>query len=54
MKTYRKHLHEKLKNDQFRRLYEEERQISELSLKIFETRETRADPRRNCPKVRKK
>lgn len=41
MKTYRKHLNKKLKNDQFRRLYEEERQIAELSLKIFETRENK-------------
>ncbi len=39
MRTFRKHLNKKLKNDQFRRLYEEERQIAELSLKIFETRE---------------
>ncbi len=38
MRTFRKHLNKKLKNDQFRRLYEEERQIAELSLKIFETR----------------
>ncbi len=41
MKTYRKHLNKKLKNDQFRRLYEEERQIAELSLKILETRENK-------------
>jgi len=39
MKTFRKHLSEKLKNDQFRILYGEKRQIAELSLKIFETRE---------------
>lgn len=42
MRTFRKHLNEKLKNDQFRRLYEEERQIAELSLKIFETRENKS------------
>ena len=41
MKTFRKHLNEKLKNDQFRSLYEEERQLAELSLKIFETRENK-------------
>ena len=41
MKTFRKHLSKKLKNDQFRRLYEEERQLVELSLKIFETRENK-------------
>ncbi len=41
MKTFKKHLNEKLKNDQFRRLYEEERQIAELSLKIFKNRENK-------------
>ena len=41
MKTFRKHLSKKLKNDQFRSLYEEERQLAELSLKIFETRENK-------------
>lgn len=41
MRTFRKHLDKKLKNDQFRILYEEERQIAELSLKIFETRESK-------------
>ncbi len=41
MKTFRKHLNEKLKNDQFRRLYEEERQLAELSLKILGTRESK-------------
>ena len=41
MKTFRKHLNGKLKNDQFRRLYEEERQIAELSLKILETRKNK-------------
>ena len=41
MKTFRKHLSEKLKDDQFRRLYEEERQLAELSLKILGTRESK-------------
>jgi len=41
MKTFRKHLDKKLKNDQFRRLYEEERQLVEFSLKIFETRKNK-------------
>ena len=39
MKTFRRHLDKKLKNDHFRRLYEEERQLAELSLKVFETQE---------------
>lgn len=41
MKTFRKHLNEKPKNDQFRRLYEEERQLVEFSLQIFETRKNK-------------
>lgn len=41
METFRKHLDKKLKNDHFRRLYEEERQLAELSLKIFETRKNK-------------
>ena len=41
MKTFRKHLDKKLKNDRFRRLYGEERQLAELSLKIFETRKNK-------------
>ncbi len=39
MKTFRKHLNEKLKNEHFRRVYEEERQLAELSLKILGARE---------------
>ena len=41
MKTFRKHLNEKLKNDRFKRLYEEERQLAELSLMILGTRESK-------------
>ena len=41
MKTFRKHLSEKLKNDRFRRLYEKERQLVEFSLKILETRKNK-------------
>ncbi|MBT3602969.1 MAG: helix-turn-helix transcriptional regulator [Candidatus Latescibacteria bacterium] len=41
MKTFRKHLNEKLKDKQFKKLYEEERQLAALSLKILGTREQR-------------
>jgi DNA-binding Xre family transcriptional regulator len=41
MKTYRTHLNEKLKNKRFRRLYEEERQLAELSVRLLEIREQR-------------
>jgi HTH-type transcriptional regulator / antitoxin HipB len=39
MKTFKKHLNEKLKNEQFKRLYEEERQLVELSFRILNARE---------------
>ena len=39
MRSFRRHLKEKLKSERFRRLYEEERQLAELSLKILGIRE---------------
>lgn len=39
MKTFRKHLDQKLRSDNFRKLYEEERQLAELALKIHGARE---------------
>jgi DNA-binding XRE family transcriptional regulator len=39
MQTFRGHLEEKLKNERFQRLYEEERELAELSLKILEIRQ---------------
>jgi HTH-type transcriptional regulator/antitoxin HipB len=39
MKTFKKHLNEKLKSEQFKRLYEEERQLAELSLRVLSARE---------------
>ena len=39
MRPFRKHLKEKLKDKRFRELYEEEKKLAELSLKIFDTRE---------------
>ena len=39
MKTFRKHLKEKLKSERFKRLYEEEQKLAELSLRIIDTRE---------------
>jgi len=39
MKSFRQHLKEKLKDERFRQLYEEERQLAELSLKILDIRE---------------
>ena len=41
MRTFRKHLEEKLKGDRFRGLYEEEKQLSDLALKIHEARPRR-------------
>ena len=39
MRTFRSYLREKLKDERFRRLYEEERQLAELSLKISDARQ---------------
>jgi len=39
MKTFRKHLDAKLKDEHFSRLYAEERQLAELSLRILSARE---------------
>jgi len=39
MKTFKKHLNEKLKDEGFSRLYTEERQLAELSLRILNARE---------------
>lgn len=39
MKTLNKHLNEKLKNKKFKEIYEEEKKLIELSLKIHEIRE---------------
>ena len=38
MRSFRRHLNEKLNDKRFRRLYEEERQLTELSLKIHQMR----------------
>jgi HTH-type transcriptional regulator/antitoxin HipB len=39
MRSFRQHLKEKLNDERFRQLYEEERQLAELSLKILDIRE---------------
>ena len=39
MRSFKKHLTEKLKDTHFRQLYNEERQLAELALKILDTRE---------------
>ena len=39
MRTFRSYLSEKLRDERFRRLYEEERQLAELSLKISDVRQ---------------
>ena len=39
MRTFREHLKEKLKDKRFKELYEEERQLAELSLRIISARE---------------
>ena len=38
MRSFRRHLKEKLKDERFKRLYEEEQQLTELSLKIHHMR----------------
>ena len=39
MRSFRNHLKEKLKDERFRRIYKEEKQLAELSLKIYHLRE---------------
>ena len=39
MRSFGSHLNEKLKNERFRRIYEEEKQLAELSLKIHRIRQ---------------
>lgn len=39
MRSFKKHLRERLKDTKFRKLYEEEKKLAELSLKILDTRE---------------
>jgi HTH-type transcriptional regulator / antitoxin HipB len=39
MRSFRQHLKDKLKDEHFRQLYEEEKQIANLSLKILDVRE---------------
>lgn len=39
MRSFSEHLEEKLKNRHFKELYEEERQLAELSLRVMSTRE---------------
>ena len=38
MKTFRKHLNEKLEDKQFKQLYDEEREMLELSLQVLNIR----------------
>lgn len=39
MRSFDKYLKEKLRNPRFKRMYEEEKQLAELSLRILNTRE---------------
>ncbi|MFA5822033.1 MAG: helix-turn-helix transcriptional regulator [Thermodesulfovibrionales bacterium] len=39
MRSFRQHLKEKMKDVRFRKLYDEEKQLAELALKILDTRE---------------
>jgi DNA-binding XRE family transcriptional regulator len=39
MRSFRKHLNEKLQDKRFKQLYEEERLLAELSVSILDTRE---------------
>jgi hypothetical protein len=38
MKTFRTHLQNKLKDKEFKKLYEEERQLLEISLRLLKVR----------------
>ena len=40
MKTFKKHLQEKLQDEAFQELYDEERQLIEMALKIIDVRKT--------------
>jgi hypothetical protein len=39
MRSFRQHLEEKMKDVRFRKLYDEEKQLAELALKILDARE---------------
>ena len=39
MRSFKKHLNEKLKKKGFKKLYDEERRLAELSLRIYDYRE---------------
>jgi HTH-type transcriptional regulator/antitoxin HipB len=39
MRSFRQHLKEKMKDVRFRKLYDEEKQLAELALKILDARE---------------
>ena len=62
MRSFRRHLDEKLKDERFRRLYDEERQLTELPLKmscerswVFRSRrlpEERRSHNSNCQRLR--
>jgi transcriptional regulator with XRE-family HTH domain len=40
MKTFRRHLKEELQDEHFRKLYQEEKQLAQLSLRLHATRES--------------
>ena len=39
MRTFRKHLQEELQDDHFRKVYQEEKQLAQLSLRLHAARE---------------
>ena len=41
MRKFKEHLQDKLRNDEFRELFEEERELLELSLKVVDARKQR-------------
>ena len=50
MRTFKGHLKEKLKNKHFKQLYEEERELHEIALKIVEARNNKGISQQNLAK----
>ena len=51
MISFKKHLEEKLKNSEFKKLYEQELEINRLSLKIHEEREKKGLTQKDLAKM---
>jgi transcriptional regulator with XRE-family HTH domain len=53
MKIFEKHLNDKLKNLKFKKIYEEEEKLLELSMKIHDEREKKGMSQRDTAKMAK-